>query len=1248
MLTTIADLEQAITNSRVTDSGGHLIWLLGPGNWFELLRVAHRAAAAGREMEFTIADADGKVPLANADLLDFSAAYEVIREWWPQLSGDERPNSLAADAFQKLVESLRNALHEAADSDRGDPPVHLGFPDLDHELLSDTDLATRLWGPFLGQDVSPSMRHYVTRLLERDDIVTRALARPWLRVLLQRHAVAAGDGDIRRVLLEIYNSDAHRDTLLAEEEKTFSDIGLHWLTEQLVSNLRLQQSVRRSRPFRVRKPERGTVAQRDRARITVLVPAFAHEQYIVETIRSVLNQTTADLRVLVVDDSSPDATVAMASTIDDPRVEVRSNTSNLGLGNSVLAALDSIETPYLALLNSDDLFHPERLQRCLEVLDADTGCSLVATGVTLIDQQAKRLTTRNTSPVLDGRNVHDWVQWYDRARLRNMSRDLFGELLERNFLATSSNIVCRTDWLRARSGPLRSLKYCLDWQLFLDAAREGCLRVIDEDLIAYRLHPSNTVWFTNEKRWAYSIEVDRVAARAIRDHIAGSSLDSATRAELALRDICDHLSLNTEIDWTGLYLNELIGGHELERNSTASSEIATRVATLQRMPQREVDAMLATSKLKAQRLEVKMKVHRDTVYALRGALAWQSSRLRDCEDRLRTQEADAELLQETIARQQEGLASAHRELAEVEAVLARTKAAETEASTALASAVQDLERLGSELREARSAHAQMAARLAEVTAAHSALLEEAAAGAAECDRLRSLVERRTAESKALETLLATERAERQIERGQLQDHLRAEVRRAAQDRERDALFQGSLAMQTGEVLATQHLQQSGMLTFRGTRLIVGSDFAKYLRRLRKWRRKLSLLGRALRPRLPSWRTSRPTLFTSTIGAASLDDLRIVCAEAAADLMSADVRDGNEPLTDKTARTTIWHFPERSRSLLRHFERSSSGSCADLLGDLSTLTGGDPSRTLQLLGPHLTLARSAERADATLLVSGGADDLLATALAARLLNKPWCAFVDRWNTTPDATTELAQRQLVHASLLVARSQGIMDALQNHGVAVDKLLLRPWVVSADEVRDTQDACITVVVGGRCAGDPGWHDFVAAAQIAAAKGAKLKLAMLAVLNPTSPRSQAGAAWLRAALQTLPQADLRFEDQPSPGSMRAHIARRPAIFVAPWREGPDIEAIDLGLLGAMATGLPIVSSAGPAALEAVRDRVDGILTPTGRNAELADSIVELTADADLRSRLGAAAKKRHAQLFCDARSRAALARAVRGLLQN
>ena len=74
---------------------------------------------------------------------------------------------------------------------------------------------------------------------------------------------------------------------------------------------------------------------------------------------------------------------------------------------------------------------------------------------------------------------------------------------------------------RSLGGPGRP-KYCLDWQVFLEAAAAGAL-VRAPTLLGYRLHGSNTVWFDEVRGTAYALEVNRVIAHALRQRAPTAS-----------------------------------------------------------------------------------------------------------------------------------------------------------------------------------------------------------------------------------------------------------------------------------------------------------------------------------------------------------------------------------------------------------------------------------------------------------------------------------------------------------------------------------------------------------------------------------------------------------------------------------------------------------------------------------------------------------------------------------------------------
>lgn len=113
--------------------------------------------------------------------------------------------------------------------------------------------------------------------------------------------------------------------------------------------------------------------------VTVIMPSYQAERYIADAIRSVLTQTLSDLELIVVDDASLDDSCRIADELarTDPRVRVERLARNSGPAAARNAAIALARGRWIALLDSDDLYHPDRLRRL--VLHAEAaGADLIA------------------------------------------------------------------------------------------------------------------------------------------------------------------------------------------------------------------------------------------------------------------------------------------------------------------------------------------------------------------------------------------------------------------------------------------------------------------------------------------------------------------------------------------------------------------------------------------------------------------------------------------------------------------------------------------------------------------------------------------------------------------------------------------------------------------------------------------------------------------------------------------------------
>ena len=107
--------------------------------------------------------------------------------------------------------------------------------------------------------------------------------------------------------------------------------------------------------------------------VSVIVPAYNAAGFLERALNSALAQTMPDLELIVVDDSSSDSTLALARDVAarDPRVRVLHNERNRGMYATYNRAIDAARGEWIAALDADDVWLPERLERMLAVSDSE-------------------------------------------------------------------------------------------------------------------------------------------------------------------------------------------------------------------------------------------------------------------------------------------------------------------------------------------------------------------------------------------------------------------------------------------------------------------------------------------------------------------------------------------------------------------------------------------------------------------------------------------------------------------------------------------------------------------------------------------------------------------------------------------------------------------------------------------------------------------------------------------------------------
>jgi glycosyltransferase involved in cell wall biosynthesis len=131
--------------------------------------------------------------------------------------------------------------------------------------------------------------------------------------------------------------------------------------------------------------------------VSVLMPTFNRLQFLPPTIGSVFAQTLTDWELIIADDGSEEDTRAYLRSIADPRVRVLWMAHSGRPGVMLNAALRAACGEYIAFLDSDDVWLPEKLERQVASLRRHPQRRWSCTGFALIDAAGQPLTGRRTS-----------------------------------------------------------------------------------------------------------------------------------------------------------------------------------------------------------------------------------------------------------------------------------------------------------------------------------------------------------------------------------------------------------------------------------------------------------------------------------------------------------------------------------------------------------------------------------------------------------------------------------------------------------------------------------------------------------------------------------------------------------------------------------------------------------------------------------------------------------------------------------
>lgn len=210
--------------------------------------------------------------------------------------------------------------------------------------------------------------------------------------------------------------------------------------------------------------------------VSVCIPAFRGAAHIGAAIESVLEQSHTDFELVIIDDNSSDATVAIAQSYQDPRIRILHNPGNLGPQENWNRCLDEARGKYIKLLPQDDLLACDCLARQVAILDQDSRqrIALVFCGRTIVDHDGRHITTRSYCGADTGTIA---------------SKKLIRHCLRRgtNLIGEPGSVMFRRQLSRSIGHFDASIPYVLDLDYWFRLLLEGDAYYIAENLASFRV-----------------------------------------------------------------------------------------------------------------------------------------------------------------------------------------------------------------------------------------------------------------------------------------------------------------------------------------------------------------------------------------------------------------------------------------------------------------------------------------------------------------------------------------------------------------------------------------------------------------------------------------------------------------------------------------------------------------------------------------------------------------------------------------
>jgi len=215
-------------------------------------------------------------------------------------------------------------------------------------------------------------------------------------------------------------------------------------------------------------------------KISVILPVYNGEDYLHESISSILNQSFKDFEFIIINDCSKDTSLKIIKEYKkkDKRITLIENKKNIGSTESINKGIKKSSGKYILCFCADDISHPKRLEKEFNYLERNSHIFLVGTSGIYIDENGKEIRRFRKY------NNYKIIAW----RLRKSCSILFPSIMFRN-----EGILLDKEFSPAE-----------DYNLYFELLKKGKnLTNISDFLVKIRVHKGSMSIY-NEKKQTFS------------------------------------------------------------------------------------------------------------------------------------------------------------------------------------------------------------------------------------------------------------------------------------------------------------------------------------------------------------------------------------------------------------------------------------------------------------------------------------------------------------------------------------------------------------------------------------------------------------------------------------------------------------------------------------------------------------------------------------------------------------------------